>query len=57
MPTYEFRCQKCGKDFEVAMSISEYEKKKKEGFTCEGCGSQEVVQQIAAFQVQTSKKS
>lgn len=57
MPTYEFRCQKCGKDFEVVMSISEYEKKKKEGFTCEGCGSPEVVQQIAAFQVQTSKKS
>jgi hypothetical protein len=28
MPTYEFYCEKCKKYFSVAISISEYEKKK-----------------------------
>ena len=28
MPTYEFYCEKCKKAFNVAISISDYEKKK-----------------------------
>jgi putative FmdB family regulatory protein len=57
MPMYEFLCQECGNSFELAFSISEAERKRKEGFQCPGCGSSNVVQQISHFQVKTSKKS
>jgi putative FmdB family regulatory protein len=57
MPTYEFLCRKCTKTFEMLASISEYERKRKEGIHCPECGSAEVVQQISSFQVKTSKKS
>jgi putative FmdB family regulatory protein len=57
MPTYEFLCHKCAKPFEWIASISEYERKRKEGLQCPECGSSEVVQQISGFQVKTSKKS
>jgi putative FmdB family regulatory protein len=57
MPTYEFLCRKCAKTFEMIASITEYERKRKEGIQCPECGSAEVVQQISSFQVKTSKKS
>jgi putative FmdB family regulatory protein len=57
MPMYEFGCQQCGKDFTLALSIAEAERKRKEGFQCPECGSSNVVQQISHFQVKTSKKS
>ena len=57
MPIYEFLCQKCGKDFVFSSSISDYERKRKEGFQCPGCGSSEVVQQVSSFQIKTAKKS
>ena len=57
MPIYEFLCQQCGKDFTLALSISEAERRRKEGFQCPGCGSSNVVQQISHFQVKTSKKT
>ena len=57
MPIYEFVCQECGKDFTLALSIAEAERKRKEGFQCPGCGSSKVVQQISHFQTKTSKKS
>ncbi len=57
MPTYEFQCQKCKKAFELTCSITEYERKKKEGIKCSECGSLEVEQQISGFRIQTSKKS
>ncbi len=57
MPIYEFLCQQCGKDFTMALSIAEAERKRKEGFQCPGCGSAKVVQQISHFQTKTSKKS
>ena len=34
MPIYEFLCQKCGKGFVFSSSISEYERKRTEGFQC-----------------------
>ena len=43
--------------FELTCSITEYERKKKEGIKCSECGSLEVEQQISGFRVQTSKKS
>ena len=57
MPTYEFRCEKCNKSFELIYSISEFERAKKDGIKCSHCGSSRVVQQVPVFQVQTSKKS
>ncbi len=54
MPTYEFRCEKCKKRFELMMTISEYEKKK---IRCPKCKSTRVKQQITSFQAITSKKS
>jgi putative FmdB family regulatory protein len=57
MPIYEFLCQQCGKDFTLALSIAEAERKRTEGVQCSGCGSANVVQQISHFQTKTSKKS
>ena len=57
MPIYEFLCQQCGKGFVLSSSISEYERKRTEGFQCPECGSSEVVRQIASVQVTTTKKS
>ena len=54
MPIYEFVCGKCKKKFSLAMSISEYEKKK---MHCPKCKSTSVKQQISSFQTVTSKKS
>jgi putative FmdB family regulatory protein len=57
MPIYEFLCQKCGKGFVFSSSISEYERKRTEGFQCPECGSSEIVRQMSSFQVKTTKKS
>ncbi len=54
MPTYEFTCQKCNKEFTLIIPISEYEKG---NFRCPKCKSKRVKQQITSFQVVTSKKS
>jgi len=54
MPTYEFVCQKCNKQFTLVMPISEFERKK---IRCPKCKSTRVKQQITSFQVITSKKS
>jgi len=57
MPLYEFLCQQCGTAFTLALSVAEAERRRQEGFQCQGCGSSNVVQQISHFQVKTSKKS
>lgn len=54
MPTYEFVCEKCDKNFVLTIKISEYEKKK---FQCPKCKSTKVKQRISSFQTITSKKS
>ncbi len=54
MPTYEYRCRKCQKEFSLVMSIKEHDR----GLVvCPHCQSPEVVQQYSAFFVKTSKKS
>ena len=57
MPTYEFHCEKCGKNFEQVWALSEYNKRIKEKNKCPACGSVRVVKTISAVQVKTSKKS
>ncbi len=54
MPTYEFKCEKCNKNFTLIISLSEYEKKK---FRCTKCKSTRVKQKISSFKTVTSKKS
>ncbi len=54
MPRYEFSCLACKKKFSVALTVSEYEKRK---FKCPRCGSKKVEQRWAAFYAVTSKKS
>jgi len=54
MPRYEFLCEKCGKPFELIMTISEREKAK---VKCPKCKSTKVAPQLGGFVAQTAKKS
>lgn len=39
MPVYEYRCRKCGKEYEIRASMSEYARGLKT--VCPECGSEE----------------
>jgi putative FmdB family regulatory protein len=54
MPTYSFRCRKCGKAFRETLSFKEYEEGKRK---CPKCGSGSVVQLLEPFYAKTSRKS
>jgi len=54
MPTYEYRCGKCNRKFQVVMSIREHETRRPK---CPKCGSARVGQLLSAFFAQTGKKS
>ncbi len=54
MPRYEFYCEVCKKQFEMILSLAEYEKGR---FKCPKCGGKKVHQEAAAFFAVTSKKS
>jgi putative FmdB family regulatory protein len=54
MPTYEYRCEKCGEAFSRIMSFREYETAK---VTCPKCNSPEVKQELSSFIARTSRKS
>ena len=54
MPTYEFVCEKCGKEFSLIMSLKERETQK---VKCSSCGADEVTQQLSAVITKTSRKS
>jgi putative FmdB family regulatory protein len=51
MPTYQYRCDKCGKKFERSETISEHETSKAK------CGSQKVFQVPGNVFLVPSKKS
>ncbi len=53
MPTYEYRCLKCGEEFTRVMSISEFEKG---GVVCPKCGG-DTQQLMSQFIPKTSRKS
>ncbi len=56
MPTYEYHCKDCGYTFELNSSISEKEKKEKEGtLACESCGSPKVEQLFGGFSIVTGE--
>jgi putative FmdB family regulatory protein len=54
MPTYEFLCTKCQKEFSVTMTIREREEKKP---TCPTCGGSDLEPLMGGFFAKTSKKS
>jgi putative FmdB family regulatory protein len=54
MPTYRYRCEKCGKRFERTETFSEHEAVKPK---CPKCGSKKVSFVPANAYVVTSKKS
>jgi putative FmdB family regulatory protein len=54
MPTYEYRCQKCKKNFTVMISLKDYEAGK---VKCPKCKSKKnLTQQITHFMTKTSRK-
>jgi putative FmdB family regulatory protein len=54
MPTYEYRCDKCGKRFSMVHSISQHGRKRP---ACPKCKSAKVEQVFSAFFAKTAKKS
>jgi putative FmdB family regulatory protein len=54
MPTYQYRCEKCGEVFEHAEHIAEHANVH---LRCPKCGSETVKPQPAQFFAKTSKKS
>lgn len=55
MPTYEYRCKKCGHHFDQMMSFAEHERRKHRP-ACPKCKSHAVEQVPAKFQAVTSSK-
>jgi len=54
MPTYEYRCAKCGKKFALVQSIAQHGRKRA---SCPKCKSARVTQVFSPFHAQTAKKS
>jgi putative FmdB family regulatory protein len=54
VPTYQYRCEKCGKSFERIESMAEHENAKAK---CPKCNSKNVTQVPGRINVVTSKKS
>jgi putative FmdB family regulatory protein len=54
VPIYEFQCKKCGKEFNLVLSVKQYEEK---GFSCPACQAKEVEQLVTSTNVITSRKS
>ena len=54
MPTYDFRCKKCKKEFSTMLSLREYEKGR---VNCPKCKGKQVEQLVTHFMIKTSRKS
>ncbi len=54
MPTYDYVCHACKKEFEVVLTLHEHDETK---IRCPKCHSTKVEQVATAFTVVTSKKS
>jgi putative FmdB family regulatory protein len=52
MPTYDFRCETCGHEFELMTSIAERDRKA----VCPNCGSRHVKTVIRAFAIGLPRK-
>lgn len=54
MPTYEYRCQDCGKRFNLFMSYDEFDSA---AVQCKHCSSQNVTRKIGRIRVAKSEES
>jgi len=54
MPTYEYRCHKCKKQFEIFLSYDQYEKA---SIACPHCGSTDVQRLIGKIRIAKSDES
>ena len=54
MPTYEFECPKCHKEFTLTLTIKEREARPP---ACPSCGSTELEPRMTNFFAKTSRKS
>ncbi len=54
MPTYEFLCSQCQKEFSITMTIREREEKQP---VCPACGSKELEPMFGSVFAKTSRKS
>lgn len=54
MPAYEYRCESCGRGFELTMSMAEYGRGE---VRCPDCNSDRVTRQYSSFYARTSRKS
>ena len=54
MPTYDYRCTKCGKRFSLIESIIEHGHRRP---ACPKCRSKSVTRILAAFFAKTARKS
>ncbi len=55
MPSYEYACRDCKKDFTVYLSIREFEVKP--NIKCPYCESNNITRKFSGFFAKTSKKS
>jgi putative FmdB family regulatory protein len=55
MPSYEYICKDCQRNFTVFLSIKEFEANPK--IKCPHCESDHVEKQVSGFFAKTSKKS
>jgi putative FmdB family regulatory protein len=55
MPSYEYACRDCKKDFTIFLSLKELEAKPK--ITCPHCESDNVEKRFTGFFAKTDKKS
>jgi len=54
MPSYDYRCLKCNKEFSIILSIREHDQNKAK---CPKCGGKKLEQLITHFMTKTSRKS
>lgn len=54
MPTYEYRCEKCGHAFERRERVAEHAAQQAR---CPKCGSEHVAPVVSAFFAKTTRKS
>lgn len=54
MPMYEFKCQECGKEAVLSLTMKDRESG---AVTCPSCGSKRMEQLISGVMAKTSRKS
>jgi putative FmdB family regulatory protein len=54
MPSYAFSCEKCKKEFEMTLTMTERAKAR---IRCPSCKSEKVMPQVTLFTAKTSRKS